>query len=583
MDGKADGADADGPASWSPDLLSAALGGGRGPPGRVPSPPEAAAFGPSQPLAVLALLGDLLPPEWPPPGVVRAAKPHPPPSRMADRAALARACGPNADGLRRLVTAALIAEPALVRAALVRAVARAAGLGGGMGVFLARPIVDVLTAAAAAATAAPAAAAAGRAPSARPSSTAVTAAHAAARRALEVLVPLAYRPAVKAALLDLGAVDSLTRLLARLIPVAAGAVAAAPAATGPGGRLVHAPSPAPATSPAAAGAMVTMALEAVAALANPAIALDPSRGLDARGADDGPPRAEATVLAAVLLASLPRLGANAHVAARFLALLAGNAPGRAALAAAASRWWGQVEPSAAEERGGAGQPVAALTWAVARLRGRAAGDEGGDPDVAEAVAATLEGVAAGPDAAILGTEGKGGGGDGGNSDGGGAGVDPAPRRFAAAVSASLKAGSSSSPPDSLDPADLCGLGAVVAGSDGDDGSGSSTDGGGPGDDPGGAAAFGLPSACDAATRMFWRNITARAADAGAGPPPRIGGAAAVPHALPAAVPTAPPVAAWPAGLAPRKRPREVGIAELRPAPVLATAPLLLPGAVGGLD
>lgn len=551
-----------GRGAWAPDLLGAALSGGY----RVTTADaaNAAAFAPPQPLAVLALLGDLLPPEWPPPGAARGARPHPPPSRMADRAALARACGPVADGLACLVTAGAAAEPALVRAALVRVVARAAGLGGGMGVFLMAPLVDILKYASAAA----AGTAAGTAAAPPPSRASMAATHTAARRALEVVVPLAYRPALKAALLDLDAVDALARLLARLIPVAAagagGAGGAVAAATGPPGR----PPAAPPTSPAAAGAMVTMALEAAAALCNPAIALDPSAGEDVRGASDGPPKSQASVLAAVLFASLPRLGANAHVAARVVALLAGNAPGRAALAAGSSRWWGQQEPAVAAE-GGNGEAGAALTWAAARLRSDA--DKAGDPAVAATVAATLDKVAAG-------AVGGGGAGDSGiDGNDGDAAVDPAPQRFAAAVAASLRAAPSTVLPTDRDPADLCaGCGGGGASSDGSD----STDGGDPGDDAGGLPGFGLPSIQDAPTRMFWRNIAARQGDAP--PPPRTGACTAA-YGVPANLPAAPPAAAWLAGLTPRKRPREIGIGELRPCQPLGRVPVVLPGAVGVLD
>jgi len=540
---------------WTPDLLGAALTAGRAASAQTAPLPEAAALSPSQPLAVLALLGDLLPPEWPPPGAVRSARPHPPPSRMADRAALARACVPVAEGLSRLVANAAAAEPALVRAALVRAVARAAGLGGGMGVFLMGPLVDTLKTAAAGAAAAAA--------PATPAPGAVAAAHAAARRALEVVVPLAYRPALKAALLDLGTVDALARLLARLIPIAAAGGATAPVTT-------HAPPPprtpaVPPTSPAAAGAMVTMALEAAAALCNPAIALDPSAGEDARGASDGPPGSQASVLVAVLFASLPRLGANAHVAARVVALLAGNAPGRAALVAAAGRWCGQKEPELAGEGGAAG-PEAALAWAAGRLRSE--GEKGGDPAVAKTVAATLESVAGAGQLVAVGEEDA-------------PTVDPAPRRFAAAVAASLRAAPSTSTttPAGRDPADLCAGCCVNGAASSDDGGSSSTDGGDPGDDPGGVAGFGLPSIHDASTRMFWRNITARQGEASA--PPRTG-TGTVAYGLPPGLPAAAPAAAWPAGLTPQKRPREVGVGELRGAPMLARLPAsVVTGGWGG--
>jgi len=81
-------------------------------------------------------------------------------------------------------------------------------------------------------------------------------------------------------------------------------------------------------------------------------------------------RRQVGALVALLLASLPRLGANAHLARRLVAALAQHAPGRAALRAGAARW--QAPPGAGGAGGGApaGAPAGAkqaLQWAVTRL------------------------------------------------------------------------------------------------------------------------------------------------------------------------------------------------------------------------
>lgn len=126
--------------------------------------------------ASLSLLGDLFLGEWPPPGSARTrGVPHPPPSAMRRRAALARSFENSTGVFRGLIASGIAAESRIARALLVRLCARAAGLGGGMGVFLAEPIVDELRSVADA-----------------PDDSGDQ-----ARRVLEVLVPLMYRPAMK--------------------------------------------------------------------------------------------------------------------------------------------------------------------------------------------------------------------------------------------------------------------------------------------------------------------------------------------------------------------------------------------------
>ena len=473
---------------WAPDLIANALARGRRPP-RPPvpgggPPPADDPPAPADALATLALLTDILPDEWPPAGAARPGKPHPPPRGVAARGALAHGCEPAAAAMLRLVTFAATSQCVATRASLTTLLARGAGLGGGMGPFLSRPLADALADAAA------------------PASPLAT-----GRAVLETLVPLAYRPAVKAALLDLGAASALAKVLARAVPAAL-------------------------SDPATAGATVVMALEVAAALVNPAIALDPSLPAEARGAADAPPRGHTATLAAVLLASMPRLGVNAGLSARVLGTLAETGAGRAALGAAAVKWRAQVEPNPAvadadadapgtEAAVGASTgPAAALAWAAARLR------SAGDGDAAAATAAAaLDAAAADGDAALTAPPTE---------------HTPAPQRFAAAVAAAARA---------------AGDRRRDRESDGD-----STDAG-----PGGGAA--PPRAADPAARVFWRNLDARHGEG------RLPAATTAPWDAPP--PGGAPLAsasALPAGGAPRKRPRGQAMADLPGAVALARLP-----------
>jgi hypothetical protein len=402
-----------------------------------------------------------------------------------------------------------------------------------MGVFVCAPLADSLKDAAAAvaeastAVALVAPAGSGIAGAAAPQSDPLSAALGAARAALECLVPLAYRPATKAALLDLGCVGALSRLLARLVPLTTGS-------SGRGGDASLALS---------ASAAATMALEACAALCDPAVCLDPSAAatpaLRAATCGDGAPRAQGASLAAVVLASLASMGGNAHVARSLVerSLLAGSGSfGASLLAAGAARWRAQAEGKPKEEFSSLGTSVL-LFWAAEKLResvgngggngaGAAAAGAGGVAEVVEAVASSLERAASAADA------------EGAEAAPPPPPVapEPAPRRFAAAVSASRKAeeeaaaaaasgGQAAQKDDEGEEEDIFD-GADLDDDDDDEGgdddenesdpfffspflegaSGSSSD-------PVSAAAA---AAFDAPSRIFWRNVAARAAD---GAPP----------------------------------------------------------------
>ena len=174
-------------AEWGPKMLPLILFG----PKQEKSSTQHAlhALPPSRLFTATCLLGDLFPEEWPPPG--RRAS-NPPPSARAYRVALANAIGDNMQSVESLIAACLAAEPTLLRVGAARMLARAAGLGGGMGAFVVRPILTALES----------------------GITSSTPAHD-LRKILELLVPLVYRPAIKAALLNTTAASNLVQVLSK--------------------------------------------------------------------------------------------------------------------------------------------------------------------------------------------------------------------------------------------------------------------------------------------------------------------------------------------------------------------------------
>ncbi|PRW45038.1 G-patch domain-containing [Chlorella sorokiniana] len=264
---------------WQPPLLQQVFWGTPAP-GLEPG--HAAAQTPGEMFAAACLLGDLFPPEWPAVGrkVTQA-----PPSDRRYRAALATAIEPCGASFRRLIAAALTSESRLLRAAVVRVLARAAGLGGGMGPFLVEPLLEELQTAA---------------ESPAPLHD--------ARRLLEVIVPLVYRPAIKSAMLA----APFTSTLAQLLGVVAGKLASA-------------------DEGAEAGHVCTMLMEALVVLLNHEVCIDPMAPPKRQQVEDMPPVGEAVPLARTLLELLPSMGANALVAHRALRMLAAAETGRLAL------------------------------------------------------------------------------------------------------------------------------------------------------------------------------------------------------------------------------------------------------------
>lgn len=74
----------------------------------------------------ICVISDILPSEWPP-VQTRKGVPHPPPTHMSYRAALAHGLEPVKDGFKDMLNVAVASDSRMFRAALVRLVARAAG------------------------------------------------------------------------------------------------------------------------------------------------------------------------------------------------------------------------------------------------------------------------------------------------------------------------------------------------------------------------------------------------------------------------------------------------------------------------
>lgn len=129
-----------------------------------------------------------------------------------------------------------------------------------------------------------------------------------ARPLLELLVPLVYRPAIKAALLETEAASHLSTILGR--------VAAAPASAVP-----------PTIDPREASLIVTMLLEVLTALCNPDIALDPATSPEF----EVPSPSQGASIASALLEHISILESNAQLAHRVLRLMTSTARGRAGL------------------------------------------------------------------------------------------------------------------------------------------------------------------------------------------------------------------------------------------------------------
>jgi hypothetical protein len=312
---------------------AAAAGGGKGMLARVGSVQLPPRGGPKELLSALLALGDICPEEWPPAGasqrVARAtdaaaaggalgaeagdAAGYPPPSCIQLRANIAASLEQQMAALKRVVEFAVASDNKLVRAALVRLCVKASGTGGGMAPFLAPLLLEELQVVMRAPAAA-VAAAAGSAGAAAAAAKGVVLVD--GRRVLEVLLLLAGKPALKAALIE----NKATSLLARYIHKLSSKVREDPGVV----------------------EVMALVLEVLLKLCNPDISLTPQQPRPQRLQEDTPPLAETTTLVAALLTILPSLGGCAE---QTRALIFGPAPAAAASAGATSPRGRPVRPA----------------------------------------------------------------------------------------------------------------------------------------------------------------------------------------------------------------------------------------------
>ncbi|KAL4548666.1 hypothetical protein Ndes2526B_g01224 [Nannochloris sp. 'desiccata'] len=281
---------------WAPTLLPLILFGSKH--AKRCTQHAVPALPPRQIFTAACILGDLSPAEWPPPGTRRHVNPLP--SFRAYRTAFAKAIENNVGPFNSLISACVEAEPTLLRAAAARMLARAAGFGGGMGEFILRPIVAALESGAAS----------------------QTPAHD-VRKVLELLVPLVYRPALKAALLDTTGPVTLAHILRVM-------VTGLPLGATPG------MTPPPTIDPSDASAICTMTLECLVVLCSPEHMLDPQTPPEVAAVEDTPNVNQGAIIASTLFEILSSLGVNVPLAHRVLRLLAGTVPGRNSLRRAAA-------------------------------------------------------------------------------------------------------------------------------------------------------------------------------------------------------------------------------------------------------
>ena len=477
--------------NWSPSLLPLILFGPQQHRFNIRMESSESAAGaavralpPKQMFAAMCLLGDLAPEEWPPSG--RRAS-NPPPSSRAYRVALTHAIDQHKAPFESLISASVMAASTLFRAASVRLLARAAGCAGGMGAFVIAPIVAALEAGVASVT---------------PSID--------LRIVLEVMVPLVYRPALKAAFLDSTAPAVLAQVLRTflyicvklfffflsiilvikkltIIFIIAGVMATGIPAGAPPGT-----SPTP-IDPTDASSICTMAVECLMILCNQDQKLDPMAPPELSAIQDVPAVQSSTIIATILLEILSTLGVNVPLAQRILRLLTGTFPGRAALRRAATIVHASASGEPAPVDASVAQIAVAAQWVATRYWGlsqqaKQAGASGADSfvDVADimkeiCVSLDVDGLAPPP------------------------APPPVAVRFTAAAQAAIEAATAAELAENEARWDR-GEDSVVRFQDAVAVVG--VPGGGGGVETGAAANLSL-GICDAVTRMYWRNYRAR--------------------------------------------------------------------------
>ena len=306
-------------------------------------------FSPRQLFSAMAALGDLAPEEWPPADHRRAF--NPPPSLRTVRWQIATAVDASKGEVSRVLGHCIASQSSMVRAATTRWLARAGGCGGPMGKFVLGPLEVALQTAVA---------------SDVPAND--------ARIVLEVLVPLVYRPALKAAMLDVGM--RIPRLLVQVVevmltgvPITAADLTATATVTTP---TVTTLTAAAVTNidPIDASAVCTMVFECLTVLCNPDYALDPGVEREKIELEDVPSVADCCAIAMVLLRRMDVLGDNMSLGHRILHLLASTIPGRAGLRRAVVNLYiassGEAMPDDAQEELSVQQLAEGAKWMATR-------------------------------------------------------------------------------------------------------------------------------------------------------------------------------------------------------------------------
>eukprot|EP00803_Ostreobium_quekettii_P004620 evm.model.scf_474.1 EVM.evm.TU.scf_474.1 scf_474:3451-21135(-) len=300
---------------WVPDLIPTLFGMNSFSTEALPT----ALLDPSRVFCCTCLLGDIFPKEWPPAMAGQGSTGRmPPPSNMKMRPVVARMLEPFAKHFRHVIAFGAASESQLVRGSVVRLCSRASGLGGGMGRFLAEPLVSEV---------------AELAKSTAPAGD--------GRRVVEMLAALAGWPAMKAALLDLGAVSALSQLLHRAAS-----------------RLEEHPD---------SQTTCSLVLDVLSSLTDPDICLNPLATRVERLKNDCPPTTEAAVMVTALLSSIQYLGDDAAIAASLIKQMSFEAAGRAAIQSGIGQWHASHRAATSATSPSGDRQQAAMRWAKAQL------------------------------------------------------------------------------------------------------------------------------------------------------------------------------------------------------------------------
>ncbi|GMH39587.1 hypothetical protein BSKO_07485 [Bryopsis sp. KO-2023] len=295
---------------WGPDIIPASF------------PGPSSEVGPQDMLCTICLLGDLFPTEWPPAkNPLSGSKSFPPPSNIKMRATLARSLEPCASQFRHLIEFALGSENLLVRCAVVRMCARAAGLGGGMGCFLAEPFIEEIVR--------------------------LTRRDIALCtdqwRIAEYLLALCVWPAMKAALLDLKAASCVSRLIQCIAPQC--------------------------REDSGAVLMCNVLLQVLGVLCDPDVCLNSLTTLSERLRSDLPSLAETAVMVPALLSSVKHLQGCRGAIFDLLTSVSHSPAGKLGIIKGISKWHSTSgTTSNSTSQSGGENSRACIMWAASQIR-----------------------------------------------------------------------------------------------------------------------------------------------------------------------------------------------------------------------